>query len=355
MAGHPVSRDPTGIRWLGGGRSPLVVVLLYVTIAAAAGTGLAWAAGDGRVLRRLHDFDPIWLLVCLGAEMLAYVGYVFALRETARVDDGPQLSYGHAFRVVAAGFGAFFAGSASGGFEIDYLALRHAGATRRQAVARVLGLSTLEYAVLAPAALTAAMVLTFGEAFGHRALTLPWLLVVPGFAVAFWLSSPKRDDRFGYRDHHNVLRRGFCHAVAGLRILRRLLRQPFRHGLGFVGVCLYWFGDLACLWGALMTFGAHVDVLRLLLAYATGYVVSRRGLPAGGVGVAEVLLTFAFVWLGVGFAPALLAVFGYRIFNLWLALVPAYAVQPTVARLRRDLPDAHRDAALAHHEDLEAA
>jgi uncharacterized membrane protein YbhN (UPF0104 family) len=304
-------------RWLGGGRSPLTAVLLYVVVALAAGAALALAEGDDQVARRLHDFHPVWLLVCLGGEALAYLGYVFALRETARVDGGPQLSFAHTLRVVAAGFGAFFAASASGGFEIDYLAFRHAGAT--------------------PAALAAAMILTFGEAFRHPALTFPWLLVVPGFAAAFWCSSPKRAHRFHHRDNHNVLRRGVGHAVAGLCILRGILSQPFRHGLAFAGVALYWFGDLACLWAALMTFGAHVDVLRLLLAYATGYVVSRRGLPAGGVGVAEVLLTFAFVWFGVPFAPALLAVFGYRIFNLWLALLPAYAVQPTVARLRQEL------------------
>jgi uncharacterized membrane protein YbhN (UPF0104 family) len=332
-------------RWLAGARHPFVVVVASVGVAAAAAILLAKFAGDGHVLRRLHDFHPIWLLVCLGGEALAYLGYVFALRETARVDGGPELSYRHAFRVVAAGFGAFFAASASGGFEIDYLALRHAGASRRQAVARVLGLSTLEYAVLAPAALAAALILTFGQAFGRTALTLPWLAVVPGFAVAFWLSSPKRASRFRHRDHHHPLRRGFSHAVAGLVILRSLLRHPQRHGLGFVGVALYWFGDLACLWAALRVFGAEIDVLRLLLAYATGYVVSRRGLPAGGVGVAEVLLTFAFVWFGVPFAPALLAVFGYRIFNLWLALLPAYAVHPTVQQLRRELPRATREAA----------
>jgi uncharacterized membrane protein YbhN (UPF0104 family) len=333
-------------RWLGGGRSPLASVCLYVVVALAAGAALAVAEGDDKVARRIHDFHPVWLLVCLGGEALAYLGYVFALRETARVDGGPQLSFGHAFRIVAAGFGAFFAASASGGFEIDYLAFRHAGATRRQALARVLGLSTLEYAVLAPAALIAAMVLTFGEAFGHPALTFPWLLVVPGFAAAFWASSPKRAHRFDHGDHQHVLRRGVGHAVAGLCILRGILSQPFRHGLGFVGVALYWVGDLACLWAALMTFGAHIEVLRLVLAYATGYVVSRRALPAGGVGVAEVALTFAFVWFGVPFAAALLAVFGYRIFNLWLALLPAYAVQSTVERLRRELPEARRETAL---------
>ena len=331
--------------WLGGPWHPLVVVAASATVATSAGIALSLVFGHGRVLHRLADLRPVWLLVCLGAETLAYVGYVFALRETARVDDGPLLTYGHAFRVVAAGFGAFFAAGASGGFEIDYLALRHAGATRRQAVARVLGLTTLEYAVLAPAAMIAALILTFGETFEHPVLTLPWLAVAPGFAIAFWCSSPRHAHLFQPRPEHRLLRRSLCHAVAGLTILRGLLAQPFHHGLAFVGVAVYWFGDLTCLWAALQAFGAHISIPRLVLAYATGYIVSRRGLPAGGVGVAEVLLTFAFVWFGVPFVPALLAVFGYRIFNLWLALVPAYAVQPTVRRLRTKPPRAIGKAA----------
>jgi len=323
--------------WLGDRRQPFLVVLASIGIAFGVGLALALGAGLVRVLNRLEDIHPLWLLVCLGAEVLAYVGYVFALRETARVDGGPELSYRQTFRVVAAGFGAFFAASVSGGFEMDYLALRHAGATRREALARVLGLTTLEYVVLAPAAMIAALILYFGDAFEHPALTLPWLAVIPGFAVAIWLSSPKRAHRFAHLDEHSFFRRGFGHAIAGLCVVRELLLKPYRHGLGFAGVAVYWFADIVCLWAALQAFGAHIDVLRVLVAYATGYVVSRRALPAGGVGVAEALLTFAFVWFGVPFSAAILAVFGYRIFNYWLALLPALAMHPMVTRLRSEM------------------
>ena len=37
----------------------------------------------------------------------------------------------------------------------------------------------------------------------------------------------------------------------------------------------------------------------------------------------EALLPFALVWVGAGLAPAVLAVFVYRVFNLWLPLIPA--------------------------------
>ena len=58
------------------------------------------------------------------------------------------------------------------------------GCAGRDAVARVLALGALEYAVLAPAAMICAVVLLFGTG-GHvqHAMTYPWLAVVPGFLV----------------------------------------------------------------------------------------------------------------------------------------------------------------------------
>lgn len=330
-------------RWLGGRRHPLVVVLGSIVIAAGTGFGLAAIAGDGRVLGVFGRINPIWFVVCFFAQAIAYLGYVVALRETAGVDGGPTLSYRFASRVVAAGFGAFFSASAAGGFEVDYWALRHSGATRREAMRRVLGLGTLEYAVLAPAALGSALALLAGA--GHdpyEAMTVPWLLVIPGFAVAWWLTSPVRGERLSHLDG-NQAKRTFAHAVSGLVVLRSLVVQPRAHGLAFVGAALYWSGEILCLWASLRAFHASVQLPALVLAYATGYVATRRALPAGGVGVAELALTFALTWLGVPLAPALLGVFSYRIFNFWLALLPAFAAKATVRRIRETLPETDRE------------
>jgi uncharacterized membrane protein YbhN (UPF0104 family) len=48
-----------------------------------------------------------------------------------------------------------------------------------------------------------------------------------------------------------------------------------------------------------------------------------------------VLLPFALHWVGFPLAAAVLAVFAYRIFNLWLPIVPAVA---GVIALRRGRP-----------------
>ena len=79
-----------------------------------------------------------------------------------------------------------------------------------------------------------------------------------------------------------------------------------------------------CLWACLQAFTHGTpDVALLLLGYATGYALTRRTLPFGGAGAVEALLPFALYWCGISLSAAVVAVFAYRIFNLWLPLVPA--------------------------------
>jgi len=78
------------------------------------------------------------------------------------------------------------------------------------------------------------------------------------------------------------------------------------------------------LWVCLAVFTRHTpSVLAVVVGYATGYALTRRTLPLAGAGAVEALMPFALTWVGFGLAPAVLAVFTYRIFNLWLPLGPA--------------------------------
>jgi uncharacterized membrane protein YbhN (UPF0104 family) len=296
---------------------------------------VADAAGLSQVERVTSRFDARWLLICLGAELIGYVGYVLALRNVARVDGGPRLSFALTARTVVSGFGVYAAAHAAGGFAIDYWALRRAGLRREQAIARVAGLGVLEYAVLAPAALVCALVLLAGsDDHVQVSMTIPWLAVIPGFALAMWLSSPKRRSRLADPAHGGRVRGGLAHVVAGVVTLRALCSRPIQHLPGLLGVAFYWFGDITCLWAALRTFSVQVSVPALIVAYATGYVASRRSLPAGGAGIVEVLMTFALVWVGLPLAPALAGVLVYRLFNFWLPIVPALALLPSIRQLR---------------------
>jgi uncharacterized membrane protein YbhN (UPF0104 family) len=325
---------------------PPLVLGIAATAVFAASFGLAARIGFGHVERAVTHVHPIWLLVCLGGEVLAYLGYVLAVRDTARVDDGPELGLSLSTKTVVAGFGVFSATRSQGGFAVDYWMLRRAGEERDGAIARVLALGALEYAVLAPAALGAALALLAERDTGvSQGLTLPWLLVVPGALAAIWVSAPHRARRLVRGTASGRLRAGLAHAVGGLTMLRTLATSPRRHGLGFVGAAGYWFGDIACLWAALQLYdGYRLSVPALIVGYATGYVLTRRSLPAGGAGLVEVALTFALHWVGLPLVSALLGVLVYRLFNFWLPLLPAAAVLPDVRRLREELQQADAEA-----------
>lgn len=294
-----------------------LLVAIGGALALGAVVGIAWAAGFENVLHELRHFDPIWLPVAFGMELAAYFGYVVAYREVARLEGGPRLGMVRASAIVAAGFGAFVI---RGGFIVDRQALEAAGLEPRQARIRVLGLGALEYAVLAPAATLAAVVLLArGSTHPSLGFTLPWLIAVPlGFAAAFAALTlrPRVRDEGGWRA---VVR----HALEAVHVLRQLASQEAKHGGAFFGTTLYWVGDVGCLWASLRAFHDSPDLAALVIGYATGYALTRRTLPLGGAGSVEALVSFALAWTGIPLAKAVLAVCAYRIFNLWLPLVPA--------------------------------
>ncbi len=295
----------------------LVFVAASTGIALATIIALAWMAGFGAVADRLQDVRPDWFAVAFAAEVLAYVGYSLGYREVARVEEGPEMSRGTAVAVVAAGFGPFVA---RGGFAIDLHAFRQTGISDREARVRVLGLGALEYALLAPAACVASIaLLARGGHTPSLGFTLPWAISVPlGFGAALWALGQRDrfDDKGGWREP-------VAQALESVHVLRCLMTRP-RHAAAPLGTAVYWFGDIVCLWACLHAFAIHMPSWPLLLiGYATGYALTRRTLPFAGAGAVEALLPFALSWMGISLPAAVLAVFAYRIFNLWLPIVPA--------------------------------
>jgi len=158
-------------------------------------------------------------------------------------------------------------------------------------------------------------------------MTLPWLVGVPlGAALALTaLHYRKRIaewPRVGQR---------LDHGLRSLRLVLGLIGSPRKHALAPLGALAYWGGDVFALWATLHAFSAHPPPpAQLIVGYATGYALSRRALPLGGAGLVEALLTYSLVWLKIALVPALLAVFAYRLINLWLPMIPALAGIPTL-------------------------
>jgi uncharacterized membrane protein YbhN (UPF0104 family) len=291
-------------------------IVIGTVLAVGALTGIALSIGSdpfGDLVGRAHW---AWLPIALGASIASYAGYVLAYRETAGADGVPLTRIG---ALVAGGFGLFIP---RGGFALDLEALAAAGVPERRARVRVLSLGTLEYAVLAPAVFGVAVLLLCRQWPVQLGVRLPWAIGVPvGGLVALALLRRRHDLRRspGWRTR-------LANGLDGIAETMRLWRRPQVGLLAFLGMAVYWAADIFVLWACIAVFsGRQPGVAAIIIGYATGYALTRRALPLAGAGAVEALLPFALSWTGTGLAVAVVSVFAYRIFNLWLPLIPAAA------------------------------
>jgi uncharacterized membrane protein YbhN (UPF0104 family) len=278
--------------------------MTLLAVAIAAGTVVAIAAGYG-----FDAFSDAWSQVHFEWLALALVA-----------------------RIVIAGFGPSAPG---GGFALDKRALEAVEGDEEAATLRVLALAALEWAVLAPAAWVSAVVLiATGDHRPMPSLLWPWAIAVPvGFVLGFWLAVPARRKRIAARGGR--LRSGFAQGLRAIYILRSLTNVFSGCWLAWLGMTLYWALDIASFYGAVRFIGLGMNLAEVILAYATGYALTRRAMPLGGAGVTEALLTFSLHWVGQPVAPALAVVVVYRAFNFVLPAVPDMLVRPRVGPLLR--------------------
>jgi uncharacterized membrane protein YbhN (UPF0104 family) len=297
-------------------RRPNALVLSGLAIVAAVVAVIVVAAASGVSLDRVFEhFRPRWIVVVAIAEAVSFVPYMLAYRQMTVVAGLRPPSLPVTITVVLSGFGPFVVG---GGFRLDQAALMKVYGDRQTARVQVVGLIALEWAVLAPFACVSAIVLLITGANVMGSLLWPWALCVPaGFALGLWLTVPERKlsalRRFG----------PIAAALDGIGLLHQLIRAPGRTAPAWLSMTLYWAAEIVALYAALRMFGVHLNPARLVLAYGTGYVVTRRSLPLAGAAITEVLLTFALHWVGTPLGPALAAVVTYRLFNLILVSVPS--------------------------------
>ena len=299
-------------------RSFVTFVVTGMVLAAAALLGIvSWVVGWGAVVREFRHVAWIWLAVAGGATVVSHVGYLLAYREVARHDNGPEIHPMHAAALVVTGFGLVVP---RGGFALDNAAFCEQGATTRDASRRVLSLGILEYAVLAPAAFGAALVLLLQHINAQDGLLPSWVIGVPVGTAITLLLLPTRG-RLGRR---GWVRKRLAHGLDAIMATLRMLRTTPNGPLAALGMALYWAADIAALGACLALFGGHhASIAALIVGYSTGYALTRRSLPLSGAGAVEALLPFALSWVSVPLAEAVLAVVAYRAFNLWLAVGPA--------------------------------
>ena len=304
-------------------RRPVVlgsVALLVASVAAAAMTEIAGTDATRSALERIA---PVWLAAAVGARLLAYLGYTLAHHRVMSACDGSEIEVGTAARVVAFGAGAT---SLRGGFSIDARALRGAGASRPRARAHVAALAMLEYAVLAAGAWAGALLL-LGVPYAQAQVVWPWAVGVPaGTAVvagAFIVLSRRTQPR-GERVRS---------LIRGGEILAGQAQRPGRALAAVAGMILYWAAEIGALWASLRAFGVTCTPQVAVVGYATGYVLTPRGLPLAGAGIAEVLVPLSLHWLGVPIGAAIVGAFAAELTRLLVSLPCALAAHGEIQEL----------------------
>jgi uncharacterized membrane protein YbhN (UPF0104 family) len=293
-------------------------VLLSVGAVLSVGALVAITVDVGwhALWRVLENADWVFSLYIPVAVVVSYLGYTLAYREVANSEEC-DLGLRDALRLVTSGFGPV---SPRGGYAIDVRELTKRGMDRDTAEQRVRVLGLLEYAVLAPATLLAAIYMQVRGLTAQSGLVPSWIIGVPlGTIIAVWLLVKYR--RAGRPETWWAPLRKNLNAIDGLL---SLLKSWRRAPTALVGMIIYWAGEIAALGLCIDVFGHRRGAIAVIIVgYATGYALARRALPLAGAGVVEGLMPFALNWVGFPLAASILAVIAYRVFNLWLPMIPA--------------------------------
>ena len=292
---HPVSAIFISVKRIV--QSRIIVVIGVVLLVLITAVGLIVASGVRTVIADIIKADAAWLLLIIGAQSFAYWSYVVPYKYVFNI------SYRDALKHSFEGFHPFRPG---GGFVYDFKC--HKSVRGR---ARVIYLGLWEYAALAPAILIAAIYAYFYKLIPSQ-VSLPWIIGVPAGAILFLLL-------LSFRSHiHNHPK-----TKKTLNVIHQMLvKENLRHTLILLsGMAFYWIGEVFSLYGALKLFDINLGWIALLIAYASGYLITRRSLPLGGAGVILLTLSLALHVVGLALPVAVLSAMTYQIANLIVPMV----------------------------------
>ena len=305
-------------------RTLLAVVALGVSLGTLA--LLALAAGWKTSAHHLEHARWPLLAAAVGSHLLANVAYAVAYHRALNLRPGPSLSWGHAAVALLVGFGAL---PGRGGSAVDRAALMSLGSTRDDAVTWSTVGVLVELAILALAAWVCALLLIGAPGVPYTEST-PWAVLVPLLAPPALIAAR----RACQGPAEPVRARAWIQqSVRAIARTIELTRHPRMGGPIFLGVALYSAADVCALAIALRLCHLHLAVDRLILAYATGYLLTRRALPLAGAGVSDALLCLALSWVGLPLAGAVPAVLVYRTSDLAVTLPLALATNAAFIRL----------------------
>jgi uncharacterized membrane protein YbhN (UPF0104 family) len=316
-------------RW----RGVVLLTVLGAVLYLAGTLGIAYVAGFGAVRHHLYEVKPAWVVAALLGVAFSWLGYYLAFLGIEQIPGGPNLSKRERVATIAAGFGSFFF---KGGAEVDALALKRGGAPDRVSKVRANALKSLEHAPIAIGTSIAAIyLLALGRADPPPLdFMWPWAICPAlGGAIAVTLAARYRER---LRNKKGRLNQAFGIALDGIWLLREMAIGGKSRCLPFFGMTLFWAADIFALWAALEAFAGGASLAEIILAYAVGYVLTRRTAPLGGAGLLDLVLPLCLWTCGASLAGAVAAVAVYRFFSLWVPLPLALAYLPIVRAMREE-------------------
>ena len=316
----------------------LAAIALAMSLAVLA--SLALAAGWDKSVDPLERARWPLLAAVIALQLIAYAGYAVAHRRVLNLRPGPVLRWRETAIAVVVGFGAL---PGRGGLGVDRAALVGLGISREEATIWSMTLVLVELAILAPAACVCALLL-IGAWHVPDSASLPWAILVPLLDLPVLIATARATRGKHVPGAHR--RPWIQERLQAVARTLELARHPREGGTVFLGIAAYSAAQICALAMALRLCHDHLSVARLILAYATGYVLTRRTLPLAGAGATEALLCVALTSVGLPLHAAVPAVAIYRLSDLGLTLLPALATDAAFIRLAHlELPAPPRPVA----------
>jgi uncharacterized protein (TIRG00374 family) len=324
----------------------LVVVLILV---AAIYVLLPKIVGIQGAVAKLGDASPIWIVIALAFNVLAFFSYVALFRGVVG-ERVIHLEWRESYQITMAGLAAtrLFSAGGAGGIVLTYWALRKAGMERRQTACRMVAFLVLLYAVYMVALIVFGVLLRTGVLNGAHPVGLT--IVPAGIAGAviivflFIALIPEDFERRlgnfaqGYRFRRFAQRIASAPVTlaSGTRTAIGFARDPSRGGLAVLGAVGFWAANVGILWASFHAYGVHVPLGVVVQGFFVGMVANLFPFAPGGVGAVDAGLIGTFVIFDLPSSAVFAAVLTYRLIAFWLPIPPGIVaflqLRKTVAR-----------------------
>ncbi|HET9184801.1 MAG TPA: lysylphosphatidylglycerol synthase transmembrane domain-containing protein [Solirubrobacterales bacterium] len=291
--------------------------------------------GLGDALSRLDDADPVWIVVAIGFNVVAYATYV-ALFKAVVGGDALRLTWLETYEINMAGVAAtlLFSAGGAGGIALTYWALRKAGMRRRDVGRRMVAFVSLHYAFYPVALIIFGILLRTGVMNGKGSVELTivpagiagLMLIIGALITLIPDDVERRLAPFAQSERARQLLEGVGRIPAtlgeGFRFALGLFTHPSRGGLAVVGAAGFWAASIGVLWASFHAFGVHVPLAVVVQGYFLGMVANLFPLAPAGVGAVDAGMIGAFVLFGIPEDTVFPAILIFRLVSFWMPIPP---------------------------------